>query len=158
MLKRLAKTPHFCLNYGKLYFIACAANRFKGRLNVQAAFFVGGKMGRLKTVSARLGGAAVRIAAVGETGSARAAKGKSSSARGYGYKWQKARALYLSAHPLCVMCSTDALPVAAVVVDHIKPHGGDLVLFWDKSNWQPLCKHCHDSAKQRAEHKARRGG
>ena len=33
---------------------------------------------------------------------------------------------------------------AAVIVDHIKPHRGDKVLFWDRNNWQPLCKMHHD--------------
>lgn len=32
----------------------------------------------------------------------------------------------------------------ATVVDHIKPHRGDKILFWDESNWQALCKQCHD--------------
>lgn len=34
--------------------------------------------------------------------------------------------------------------MAATVVDHIIPHKGDQYLFWDRSNWQPLCKLCHD--------------
>lgn len=36
--------------------------------------------------------------------------------------------------------------MAAVVVDHIIPHRGDFdFLFWEStSNWQPLCKSCHD--------------
>ena len=32
----------------------------------------------------------------------------------------------------------------ATVVDHIQPHRGDPKLFWDQSNWQSLCKRCHD--------------
>ena len=32
----------------------------------------------------------------------------------------------------------------ATVVDHIIPHRGDRILFWDQNNWQPLCKPCHD--------------
>lgn len=39
----------------------------------------------------------------------------------------------------------------ATVVDHVIPHEGDEVLFWDESNWQSLCKTCHDSAKQTLE-------
>jgi 5-methylcytosine-specific restriction protein A len=30
------------------------------------------------------------------------------------------------------------------VVDHIVPHRGREQLFWDESNWQALCKACHD--------------
>jgi hypothetical protein len=38
------------------------------------------------------------------------------------------------------------------LVDHIQPHRGDPVLFWDsKGNWAGLCKPCHDSDKQRQE-------
>ncbi|WP_223866012.1 HNH endonuclease [Salipiger aestuarii] len=36
----------------------------------------------------------------------------------------------------------------ATVVDHIQPHKGDKALFWDRNNWQPICKHCHDRCKQ----------
>ena len=32
----------------------------------------------------------------------------------------------------------------AIVVDHIIPHRGDVKLFWDQSNWQPLCEHHHN--------------
>ena len=41
--------------------------------------------------------------------------------------------------------------VPASVVDHIIPHRGDESLFWDQTNWQSLCKQCHDSAKQKEE-------
>jgi 5-methylcytosine-specific restriction endonuclease McrA len=51
------------------------------------------------------------------------------------------------------------------VVDHVKPHrlgealaSGDeatieaaRALFWDRKNWQGLCKLCHDSVKQAQE-------
>ena len=37
------------------------------------------------------------------------------------------------------------------VVDHIIPHKGDKVLFWDRSNWQPLCKTCHDTKTARED-------
>jgi hypothetical protein len=40
---------------------------------------------------------------------------------------------------------------AAVLVDHIDPHRGDMKKFWDSANWQSLCKPCHDSIKQRFE-------
>lgn len=48
--------------------------------------------------------------------------------------------------------------VAATIVDHVIPHRGDQQLFWDKSNWQSLCKHCHDSHKQRIEKSGRESG
>lgn len=39
----------------------------------------------------------------------------------------------------------------ASVVDHIQPHRGDLELFWDPENWQPLCALHHNSTKRTAE-------
>ena len=47
-------------------------------------------------------------------------------------------------HPLCAKCRENGKLTPATVVDHIIPHRGDPVLFWDRSNWQPLCKDCHD--------------
>ena len=79
---------------------------------------------------------------------------ETSTQRGYGYKWQQAREGFLKRHPLCVMCKRRGLVVGATVVDHITPHKGDMVLFWDSSNWQALCKLCHDAHKARQE----RGG
>lgn len=64
--------------------------------------------------------------------------------RGYGGRWRKAREGYLRAHPLCAKCGDEGRLVAATVVDHIVPHRGDYQRFWDSSNWQPLCKRCHD--------------
>jgi len=69
---------------------------------------------------------------------------RSAAHRGYGSKWQKASKRFLEAHPLCVRCMADGQYVRATVVDHIVPHRGDMRLFWDEANWQPLCKPCHD--------------
>ena len=71
-----------------------------------------------------------------------------STARGYNYKWQRARKEYLKRNPLCVMCPQ---PNAANVVDHIVPHKMDYKLMWNEDNWQSLCFRCHNSAKQRIE-------
>lgn len=78
----------------------------------------------------------------------------SSTQRGYGSRWQKARATFLERHPLCADHQKRGHIVPATVVDHITPHRGDQTLFWDKTNWQSLCKQCHDGHKQRLE----RGG
>ena len=95
---------------------------------------------------------------------------QSSTQRGYGYKWQQARAGYLAKHPFCVFCLQEAdiqavsiedivlecaakrvpLPYASVV-DHRIPHRGDMKLFWDKGNWQSLCGPHHSGEKQRQE-------
>jgi 5-methylcytosine-specific restriction protein A len=64
--------------------------------------------------------------------------------RGYGIRWQVARVAHLRDHPLCVRCLALGDTTAANVVDHIKPHKGDQALFWQRDNWQSLCKRCHD--------------
>lgn len=71
--------------------------------------------------------------------------------RGYNHEWRKARADYLTMHPHCRECSQNGMTRLASVVDHIIPHRGDKRLFWHRANWQPLCKPCHDSTKQRQE-------
>jgi 5-methylcytosine-specific restriction endonuclease McrA len=95
---------------------------------------------------------------------------QSSTARGYGYKWQQARAEYLRINPWCVYClrargiveedpvqqlaasvAKGSMPTAATVVDHRIPHRGDMKLFWRRSNWQSLCAPCHSGTKQREE-------
>lgn len=89
--------------------------------------------------------------------------------KGYDYRWQKARADHLRTHPLCVFCQQYGRLVPASVVDHITPPrlgeaklSGDSEriaaawkLFWDRANWQSLCKPCHDSVKQRLEKSGR---
>lgn len=67
----------------------------------------------------------------------------SAAERGYDGKWQKARVQFLRKHPLCAHCREQGRLTPATVVDHIIPHRGDPVLFWDESNWQPLCRDCH---------------
>lgn len=66
--------------------------------------------------------------------------------RGYDAEWDRERAIYLRANPSCRRCGAPAS-----VIDHVIPHKGSKALFWDRTNWQPLCGHCHNSAKQRHE-------
>ena len=65
------------------------------------------------------------------------------SARGYTYRWQKARKSYLIRHPYCRECQRNGKLTLANIVDHIIPHEGDQRLMWDRDNWQPLCAKCH---------------
>lgn len=58
---------------------------------------------------------------------------------------------FLTNNPLCRMCREVGTLRKATVVDHIVPHRGNQKLFWDTSNWQPLCDHCHNSIKHRQE-------
>ncbi|MBK4997283.1 HNH endonuclease [Pseudomonas sp. S37] len=76
----------------------------------------------------------------------------------YGYPWQQAREGWLRKNPLCVRCESAGLKKAATVVDHIRPHRGDMVFFWGRSNWQSLCTNCHSSYKQRLEKSEREAG
>lgn len=69
----------------------------------------------------------------------------------YSYRWQRASKAFLAEHPLCVFCEKLGRVTPSSVVDHVKPHRGDEAMFWDSTNWQALCKPCHDSVKQRME-------
>jgi 5-methylcytosine-specific restriction endonuclease McrA len=68
--------------------------------------------------------------------------------------WRKGRLDFLSDHPLCVKCEREGRIEPATVVDHITPHKGDDRLFYDRNNWQSLCKPHHDGDKQREERQA----
>ena len=79
-------------------------------------------------------------------------KRPNSHQRGYTAQWQKARRLFLRDEPLCRECAKKGWVVAATVVDHIVPHEGDPFWFWDRDNWQPLCKRCHDRKTATEQH------
>lgn len=68
--------------------------------------------------------------------------------RGYDAKWDKARLEHLDEQPLCADHMKRGYIEAATVVDHIEPHKGNKELFWDRDNWQSLCKPCHDRKTQ----------
>lgn len=71
--------------------------------------------------------------------------------RGYDARWRKARTHFLTQNPLCVHCLKEGRVTAATVVDHIKPHKGNRILFWDRTNWQALCKKHHDQKTARED-------
>ncbi|RKD61673.1 HNH endonuclease [Rhizobium sp. WW_1] len=48
-------------------------------------------------------------------------------------------------------CGRFVVDTSQLVADHKIRHQGDHELFWDEGNLQTLCKHCHDSLKQREE-------
>jgi 5-methylcytosine-specific restriction protein A len=106
------------------------------------------KSRKLKKNSPRLKAAPDRLKA----GDSWRATLPTANARGYTYQWQKARADHLQAFPLCEICQAEGVITAASVVNHRKPHNGDPVLFWDRTNWQSVCTHHHASDIQRAEH------
>lgn len=126
------------------------------------------KRGRLPTLGARVAQAGTRTPTM-QPGSWRTSA-QTSGQRGYGYRWQKARAEHLAAHPFCEYCLRErailARAVAEVivecaqrgiplpygnVVDHVVAHRGDEALFWNRANWQTLCATHHSRDKQRQE-------
>ncbi len=68
--------------------------------------------------------------------------------RGYTSEWERAREAFLFVNDTCGRPECGA---PATVVDHIIPHRGDKARFWNRSNWQALCKRCHDRHKQALE-------
>jgi 5-methylcytosine-specific restriction protein A len=75
---------------------------------------------------------------------------RTAAERGYDGRWRKERAGFLALNPWCITLGSGCTLIAEVV-DHIRPHRGDMTLFWDRTNWQPLCVHCHNVHKQREE-------
>lgn len=51
----------------------------------------------------------------------------------------------------CAMCGLIEADTSKLVGDHIKPHKGDVALFYDMGNLQCVCVPCHNGAKQRQE-------
>lgn len=63
------------------------------------------------------------------------------------HRWRNARTVYLANNRWCAdpfSVHHSLIPTLATRVDHIVRHRGDMNLFWDISNWQPLCQPCHD--------------
>ncbi|WP_259276600.1 HNH endonuclease signature motif containing protein [Pedomonas mirosovicensis] len=72
----------------------------------------------------------------------------SARARGYDRKWQRESKAWL-ALPRNRLCICGCGQVADVV-DHRIPHKGDMGLFWDRANWQPMNRRCH--SRKTAQH------
>lgn len=66
-------------------------------------------------------------------------------------RWKRLRLHQLSQEPLCRFCLLIEDVTEATTVDHVKPHRGDVDLFYDPTNLQSLCKPCHDGPKQRID-------
>lgn len=103
----------------------------------------------------------------GTVGSAPREKRLSAYQRGYTKRWAAYSKAWKQQHPLCgeradgqlhpddSRCARAGRITATRVTDHIKPHRGDEVLFWDPSNHQSLCETCHNAKSQR---EGQRGG
>lgn len=105
---------------------------------------------KLKTLKPQIKTLGARVRVTTDVPSWRMDK-RTAAQRGYDYRWQKYRAGFLRANPLCVMCHKEGRVTVATVVDHIQPHKGDMELFWDVDNHQALCTYHHSSVKQRIE-------
>ncbi len=70
-------------------------------------------------------------------------------------RWKRRRAAFLAANPLCRFCEATSRVTLAVIVDHVQPHRSNKELFFDETNWQSLCKRCHDGAKKELENTGR---
>lgn len=80
----------------------------------------------------------------------------SAKERGYDYQWSLTSQAHLKQFPFCGDRSPDAytdgwrgeckeqgLYTLAEVTDHIRPHKGDRLLFWDPLNRQSMCSRCN---------------
>lgn len=72
----------------------------------------------------------------------------SARARGYDGAWDRASVAYRVKHPICEACAAAGITAATQVVDHVVPHKGDRLIFWDRKRWQPACRWHHDVVKQ----------
>ncbi len=75
----------------------------------------------------------------------------SARARGYTAEWDREAKAFRVAHPLCLGCEAEQRLSPSEVTDHVIPHRGDMVLFWDRSRWQACCRWHHDVVKQQLE-------
>ncbi len=79
---------------------------------------------------------------------------RSAYQRGYTAGWTRASKRFRKSYPLCGMrpngqapvmsqCHDEGRTTAAYQTDHVRPHRGNAVLFWDEANnWQALCRAC----------------
>jgi 5-methylcytosine-specific restriction protein A len=66
-------------------------------------------------------------------------------------RWVRLSARVRNEEPVCVECIRKGqTPRPTRHADHITPHRGDRVLFFDRSNVQGICANCH-SAKTKRE-------
>lgn len=56
-------------------------------------------------------------------------------------EWRTKSKAFLQQYPVCNICGIKP----SKITDHIVPHRGNLELFWDRNNWQPVCWSCHSA-------------
>lgn len=77
--------------------------------------------------------------------------------RGYDRSWERAAEQHRIDNPLCLGCEAAGLVVPTELVDHVEPHRGDMVKFWNRARWQSSCRWHHDVVKPRLEAMLDRG-
>ncbi|MCU0871967.1 MAG: HNH endonuclease [Pirellulaceae bacterium] len=81
----------------------------------------------------------------------------SAADRGYDRNWRRERAAWLAQFPLCAIHLQAGEIEPATVVDHKVPHEGQQdPAFWNRENWQSLCKACHDKKTRQESRGPRR--
>lgn len=122
-------------------------------------------MTRLSTMKPRLGGLSSRLGQSPADERERTQQRDASNTWRQWYKtarWQRLRAkvlkrdLYTCKKTGALLTGKHPAPHSAVV-DHIRPHRGDPLLFWDEENLQAVSKAYHDSVKQAEEQSAIKG-
>lgn len=66
-------------------------------------------------------------------------------------RWKDLRRAVIREQPFCVSCYPRGLRVITEEIDHIRKHGGDPALFWDRANLQGLCTPCHTRKTAKGE-------
>jgi 5-methylcytosine-specific restriction endonuclease McrA len=92
-----------------------------------------------------------------EANADRDARRGSARARGYDAEFDRASIAFKREHPLCLGCGAVGRISATEVTDHVVPHKGDMVIFWDRTKWQPACRWHHDIVKQLLERRFAKG-
>lgn len=62
--------------------------------------------------------------------------------KGYSVEWEKYRWRFLHHNPRCYACGRDKTSMS-IHIDHIVAHKGNEELFWNETNYIPLCHSCH---------------
>lgn len=122
-------------------------------------------MTKLSMVKPRLGGLSHRMGATPTDETARTQhRAERDSWRSWytSRRWRKLRQvilvrdLYTCQRTGVLLIGKHPAPNSAVI-DHIRPHRGDPVLFWDETNLMAVSKAFHDSQKQREEKNVLKG-
>ncbi len=63
-------------------------------------------------------------------------------------RWREKARRQLIAEPLCAECKRQGKTTLATDADHVEPHKGNLMAFWN-GKLQSLCKKCHQEKTAR---------